>query len=416
MINDDLILTIINNNGVDVTDSRDVAKMLGKTHSNLMRDIRSCIRDMKKEANSEKSNVNSANSEKSNVNSANSQDLFIESTYKDSQNKTQSCYLITQKGCEVIAHKMKGKKATQFTVKYVEAFHEMKDALQEVETTVQKNGVLTEQEWNNIKKKSKYLTENIHSGKSTRDYIKGYDLMHLQDVIDEIYEVAKPCRGEIRYEILNNAIKTLKEISSQYDYSNPTNTFIKTVANNGVIKLQSIHTEKLVRGINNKDRKINDLKSEIETLKPISFDEMVRVDNYAISKNDLNDPAIDSVTGKLKIVNTNEYKGWKYYFKKAMDEANIRKLFSHIDWNKPVEISYAVTCHENNDIGNFIDALQDVIQDYFHCDDKKFLVGTQLIVGIEPDKMKRKTWVYFRNVDESNLYVNNGDVDYEDKR
>ena len=406
MINDDLILTIINNNGVDVTDSRDVAKMLGKTHSNLMRDIRSCIRDMKKEANSEKSNVNSANS----------QDLFIESTYKDSQNKTQSCYLITQKGCEVIAHKMKGKKATQFTVKYVEAFHEMKDALQEVETTVQKNGVLTEQEWNNIKKKSKYLTENIHSGKSTRDYIKGYDLMHLQDVIDEIYEVAKPCRGEIRYEILNNAIKTLKEISSQYDYSNPTNTFIKTVANNGVIKLQSIHTEKLVRGINNKDRKINDLKSEIETLKPISFDEMVRVDNYAISKNDLNDPAIDSVTGKLKIVNTNEYKGWKYYFKKAMDEANIRKLFSHIDWNKPVEISYAVTCHENNDIGNFIDALQDVIQDYFHCDDKKFLVGTQLIVGIEPDKMKRKTWVYFRNVDESNLYVNNGDVDYEDKR
>ena len=80
MINDDLILTIINNNGVDVTDSRDVAKMLGKTHSNLMRDIRSCIRDMKKEANSEKSNVNSANSEKSNVNSANSQDFFIEST------------------------------------------------------------------------------------------------------------------------------------------------------------------------------------------------------------------------------------------------------------------------------------------------------------------------------------------------
>ena len=70
MINDDLILTIINNNGVDVTDSRDVAKMLGKTHSNLMRDIRSCIRDMKKEANSEKSNVNSANS----------QDFFIEST------------------------------------------------------------------------------------------------------------------------------------------------------------------------------------------------------------------------------------------------------------------------------------------------------------------------------------------------
>ena len=154
------------------------------------------------------------------------------------------------------------------------------------------------------------------------------------------------------------------------------------------------------------NKEINSLKSEIETLKPISFDDMIMVNNYAISKNDLNDSFIDSMTGKPKICSTREYKGWKYYFKKAMDEANIRKLFSHIDWNKPVEISYAVTCHEKNDIGNFIDALQDVVQDYFHCDDKKFLVGTQLIVGIEPDKMKRKTWLYFRNVEENNYMLN----------
>ena len=386
----DLVLSIINNNGVDVTDSRDVAKMICKAHKTLMRDIRNYIDNMGTDVFPS--------------------DFFIESVYLDKYDREKPCYLITKKGCEFIAHKMKGKKAAKFTAKYIEAFHDMQEALQEIETTVQKHGVLTEKEWNNIKKKSKYLTENIHSGKSTRDYIKGCDLMHLQDVIDEIYEIAKPCRGEIKYEILNNAIKTLKEISSKYDYSNPMNTFIKTVANDGVIKLQSIHTEKLVRETNNKDRKINDLKSDIEALKPISFDEMIMVNNYAISKNDLNDADIDSVTGKPKIINTREYKGWKFYFKKAMDKANIKQLFSHIDWNKPVEISYAVTCHENNDIGNFIDALQDVIQDYFNCDDKKFLVGTQLIVGIEPDKMKRKTWLYFRNVDENNLYVKNGVV------
>ena len=390
----DLILNIINNNGVDVADSRDVAKMIGKTHSNLMRDIRSYIQNMQ---NSEKSSMNS-------------QDFFIESTYQGKR-REEKCFLITEKGCEFIGNKLNGKKGTEFTAQYVNAFHDMQEALQEVETTVQTHGVLTQKEWNNIKKKSKYLTENIHSGKSTKDYIKGCDLMHLQDVIDEIYEIAKPCRGEIRYEILNSAIKTLKEISSQYDYSNPLNTFIKTVANDGVIKLQSIHTEKLVRGNNNKDKKINDLKSDIEALKPVSFDEMIRVDNYAISKNDLKDADIDSITGKPKIINTREYKGWKFYFKKAMDEANIKQLFSHIDWSKPVEISYAVTCHDNNDIGNFIDALQDVIQDYFNCDDRKFLVGTQLIVGIEPDKMKRKTYLYFRNVEESNLYVENGVVD-----
>ena len=389
----DLVLKITNNNGVKVTDSRDVAKMIGKQHCTLMRDIKKYIENIKKSDNT----------------SLYSQDFFIESTYQGKR-REEKCFLITEKGCEFIANKLTGKKGTEFTAQYVNSFHDMKDALQEVETTVQKNGVLTEKEWNNIKKKSKYLTENIHSGKSTRDYIKNCDLMHLQDVIDEIYEIAKPCRGEIKYEILNNAIKTLKEISSQYDYSTPMNTFIKTVANDGVIKLQSIHTEKLVRETNNKDKKINSLKSDIEALKPISFDDMVMVNNYAISKNDLNDSFIDSMTGKPKICSTREYKGWKYYFKKAMDEANIKQLFSHIDWSKPVEISYAVTCHEKNDIGNFIDALQDVVQDYFHCDDKKFLVGTQLIVGIEPDKMKRKTWLYFRNVEEDNLYVKNGVV------
>ena len=393
----DLISKIVNNNGINVFESRDVAEMVGKTHSNLLRDIKNYIKGMEKDP-------------KSSVISANSQDFFIESTYIDANNQSRKCYLITKKGCDFVINKLNGEKGIKFTAQYVNAFYDMKDALEEVETVVQTHGVLTEKEWNNIKKKSKYLTENIHNGKSTKDYIKGCDLMHLQDVIDEIYDIAKPCHGEIKYEILNSAIKTLKEISSQYDYSNPLNTFIKTVANDGVIKLQSIQTEKLVRGNNNKDKKIGSLKNDIEALKPISFDNMVRVDNYAISKNDLNDPAIDSVTGELKIINTREYKGWKWYFKNAMDKANIKQLFSHIDWSKPVEISYAVTCHENNDIGNFIDALQDVIQDYFNCDDKKFLVGTQLIVGIEPDKMKRKTWLYFRNVDESNLYVKNGVV------
>ena len=400
----DLIKVITTNDGVNVIDSREVAKMIGKDHKDVIR----MIDGYEPKDGSKKRKIVGIipTLAKGNVTPSK---YFVESSYSNN-NREYKCYLCTKMGCEMIANKLTGEKGILFSAKYVEAFNDMQDALEEVETTVQKNGVLTEQEWSKIKKKSKYLTENIHSGKSTRDYIKSCDLMHLQDVIDEIYEIAKPCRGEIKYEILNNAIKTLKEISSQYDYSNPMNTFIKTVANDGVIKLQSIHTEKLVRETNNKDKKINSLKSDIEALKPISFDDMIMVNNYAISKNDLNDSFIDSMTGKPKICSTREYKGWKYYFKKAMDEANIKQLFSHIDWNKPVEISYAVTCHEKNDIGNFIDALQDVVQDYFHCDDKKFLVGTQLIVGIEPDKMKRKTWLYFRNVEEDNLYVKNGVV------
>ena len=247
----DLISKIVNNNGINVFESRDVAEMVGKTHSNLLRDIKNYIKGMEKDP-------------KSSVISANSQDFFIESTYIDANNQSRKCYLITKKGCDFVINKLNGEKGIKFTAQYVNAFYDMKDALEEVETTVQTHGLLTDKEWNSIKKKSKYLTENIHSAKSTRDYIKGCNLMYLQDVIDEIYEVANPCKGEIRYEILSSSIKTLKEISSQYDYSNPLNTFIKTVADNGVIKLQSIHTEKLVRGNNNKDKKIKSLKNDID--------------------------------------------------------------------------------------------------------------------------------------------------------
>ena len=63
----DLISKIVNNNGINVFESRDVAEMVGKTHSNLLRDIKNYIKGMEKDP-------------KSSVISANSQDFFIEST------------------------------------------------------------------------------------------------------------------------------------------------------------------------------------------------------------------------------------------------------------------------------------------------------------------------------------------------
>lgn len=35
-------------------------------------------------------------------------DFFMESTYRDSQNKTMPCYNVTKKGCEFIANKLTG--------------------------------------------------------------------------------------------------------------------------------------------------------------------------------------------------------------------------------------------------------------------------------------------------------------------
>lgn len=92
-------------------DSREVAEMVGKEHSKLLRDIR-------------------VYSEQLGQSKIGQSDFFTESTYQNSQNKTQPCYLITKKGCEFIAHKLTGVKGTEFTAKYINRFHEMENVIQ----------------------------------------------------------------------------------------------------------------------------------------------------------------------------------------------------------------------------------------------------------------------------------------------
>ena len=91
-------------------DSREVAEMVGKEHSKLLRDIRNYVEQL-----------GQANFGQS--------DFFTESTYVNSQNKKMPCYQVTKKGCEFIAHKLTGVKGTEFTAKYINRFHEMEDAI-----------------------------------------------------------------------------------------------------------------------------------------------------------------------------------------------------------------------------------------------------------------------------------------------
>lgn len=107
-------LKIINQNGQLLVDSREVAEMVGKEHSNLMRDIRGYEKTI-----SENSNLNSQN-------------FFIKSNYKvPGNNKTYDCYLLTRKGCDMVANKMTGEKGILFTAEYVTKFEEMENKLKE---------------------------------------------------------------------------------------------------------------------------------------------------------------------------------------------------------------------------------------------------------------------------------------------
>ena len=57
-----------------------------------------------------------------------SSDFFIPSTYKGGNGEIRPCYLITRKGCDMIANKMTGEKGVLFTAAYVTKFEEMERA------------------------------------------------------------------------------------------------------------------------------------------------------------------------------------------------------------------------------------------------------------------------------------------------
>ena len=108
-------------NGIEqkYINSREVAEMVGKDHSHLIRDIRN-YRDYLNEA-----NFGSVN------------DYFKEDCYTDAKGETRICYLISKKGCEFIAHKLTGQKGAEFTAKYIERFHEMQDHINGSMTSLQ---------------------------------------------------------------------------------------------------------------------------------------------------------------------------------------------------------------------------------------------------------------------------------------
>lgn len=96
---------ITGTNGM-VLDSREVAEMVGKEHSKLMRDIRNYVNYL------DEAKIGLV-------------EFFAESTYLDNKKEERPCYKVTKKGCEFIAHKLTGQKGAVFTANYINRFHEL---------------------------------------------------------------------------------------------------------------------------------------------------------------------------------------------------------------------------------------------------------------------------------------------------
>lgn len=106
-------LTIIKQNNKYLVESREVAELIGKDHNQLLRSIRGYISVLEQSA------------------KLHTDDFFIESTYKNENNQKYPCYLLTKKGCDMVANKMTGEKGIIFTAIYVTKFEEMEQELKE---------------------------------------------------------------------------------------------------------------------------------------------------------------------------------------------------------------------------------------------------------------------------------------------
>ncbi|PTJ09061.1 Rha family transcriptional regulator [Staphylococcus simulans] len=111
-------LQVVEHNNEFYVDSREVAEMVGKEHKNLIRDIE---------------NYKSVILQSSNL----SPDIFfVESTYLGANNRQTKHYLLTKKGCDMVANKMTGSKGVLFTAMYVDAFHKMDEHIKQSQLNV----------------------------------------------------------------------------------------------------------------------------------------------------------------------------------------------------------------------------------------------------------------------------------------
>lgn len=107
---------LINISPVETIDSREVAEMVGIQHKDLLKKIRNYQQILESAK-------------------LRSQDFFVPSSYKvENNNKTYDCYLLTKKGCEMVANKLTGEKGILFTAQYVNRFAEM-EKKQKIPTT-----------------------------------------------------------------------------------------------------------------------------------------------------------------------------------------------------------------------------------------------------------------------------------------
>lgn len=196
-------LTVFKFNNIDVVDSREVAEMIGKRHDHLIRDIKNYF-DVLMKNTSPNFGVS---------------DFFIKSSYKDSTGRTLLCYLLTKKGCDMVANKMTGEKGVLFTAAYVTAFESMRHNQNSYDDLVQ---ILTSVDsvLKNIAAKLDAVCTRASIPESKNKPYEIKDETAMSAWKAQVYSVAKPLarRMDVTVKCLLSKIYTRMKNEYSWDY------------------------------------------------------------------------------------------------------------------------------------------------------------------------------------------------------
>lgn len=183
--------------GEPTLDSREVAKMIGKLHKNLMRDIHRYINDL-------------ATSSK-----LSPLDFFIGSNYKDAKGEVRDCYLLTKMGCEFVANKMTGKKGTLFTAQYVSLFNEYQEEHKAIEAHMTSDEIAVRNRELNFKEQWLKEMEAQNANKRAELLLKIADHTHG----DLYQQLMNEATDQLMFPVYQDKVFTAGDIANQLGVS-----------------------------------------------------------------------------------------------------------------------------------------------------------------------------------------------------
>lgn len=184
--------------------SMEVASMVEKSHDNILRDIRRIIGHLGDVKNEES--------------------YFIESTYVNSQNKEQPCFLLTKKGCELYGTRMTGEKGTLFAIEYIERFNEMETTVKQLALPTDPMEILqltfeaqkqANEKLDNVDTRVTELEENAPLSPGDYGHISRLVNQRVSTVINERHlKLTQKQRSQL-YKDLNAEIKAVMRVPSR---------------------------------------------------------------------------------------------------------------------------------------------------------------------------------------------------------